>query len=172
MIEMTLLNIHKIKIQIILIWLLVILPKLVLGSGNWKVIDTAGTEEPGAPAYICLVMPKKYTGGEIVFKDFMVMHRRGDTYPMVKFAAFDRGVYSFKYVIDHPNMSEQVREILPNRKGSLFINGPRAVEFIELLKKGNQIRYLIGSNTRTYDTQAISLLGFASTLNSINNCKK
>ena len=91
---------------------------------------------------------------------------------MVKFAPFDQGAYSFKYIIDHPSIPEQVQEILPDRKGSLFINGPKAVRFIQQLKKGNQIRYLISSTSRKYETQAVSLIGFTKTFNSINNCEE
>ena len=54
-----------------------LLPQIVLASSNWQVIDTTGSEESSDPSYICLVMPKKYSGSDIVFKDMMVMHRRG-----------------------------------------------------------------------------------------------
>lgn len=171
-------NLFKSKKKVIMksikIYILVfsLLPQIVLASSNWQVIDTTGSEEPGDPAYICVVMPIKFTGSDIIFKDMMVMHRRGNSHPMVTFAPFDQGAYSFKYVIDHPSIPEQVQEVLPDRKGSLFINGPKAVSFIKQLKKGNRIRYLISSPNKKYETRAVSLVGFTKTFDSINSCKE
>ena len=152
--------------------ILMLLPNIVMANGNWQVIDTAGTESATDPAYICLVMPKNFTASDTVFKDMMVMHRRGNKYPMVKFATFDKGAYSFKYIIDQQSVPEIVKEIVANKKGSLFINDQEALEFIENLKKGEQLRYLISSNNKEYKTRAVSLNGFAKTFNSINSCKK
>lgn len=151
--------------------MLALLPQIVFGSNNWQVVDTTGTEEPGDEAYICLVTPKM-TPSYISINDIMVMHRRGDKYPMVMFAGTDQGAYNFKYIIDHPNTPEKVQEILPDRKGRLGITGKQAVKFIQQLKKGNQIRYLISSSKRENETQAISLIGFTKVYNSINDCKE
>jgi hypothetical protein len=90
---------------------------------------------------------------------------------MVHFAVLDKDAYSFKYVIDHPNIPEKVQKILPNKNGSLFINGERARRFVNELVKGSQIRYLITSSKLDYETRTRSLIGFTKAYNKIKNCK-
>ena len=151
--------------KIIKILILVLLPQMAFGSNNWQVVDTQ--DVPGE-SHVCLVTPISMNGT----LDIWVMYRKNDTNPMVKFAVRDKYANSFKYVIDHPNIPEKVQEILPDRNGSLFINGEQASRFINELKKGNQIRYLISSSKHDYETRTHSLIGFTKAYNQIKDCQR